>query len=140
MRWSNVGDLGKIRRRPDTGTFYLDLRPYGRVWSNRGIPITDEKTADRLLEQIRGKVAEGCSLEEVIASYLPAGAKPNLVPTRVPFWNTGVAFRDGRNPPRRQNVSSAAPSRGGRRRPGAPHAGSDDFEDPRRRSLLGGLG
>jgi integrase len=64
----------------------LDLRPYGRVWSNRGIRIADAGTARRLLEQIRAKVADGRLLEEVLAEYLPADAKPNLVATRLEPW------------------------------------------------------
>lgn len=51
-RWTIVGDLGKIRRREDTGTYYLDFRPYGRLYRHRDIPITDVGTARRLLEQI----------------------------------------------------------------------------------------
>ena len=85
-RWSIVGDLGKIRRRPDTGTFFLDFRPYGRLYRHRGIPINNEGTARRLLEQIRGKVAEGRHLDDVLAEYLPAEAKPNLVGVRVERW------------------------------------------------------
>ncbi len=85
-RWSIVGDLGKIRRRPDTGSFFLDFRPYGRLYGHRGIPITEEGTARRLLEQIRGKVAEGRHLEDVLAEYLPADAVPNLVSVRVQRW------------------------------------------------------
>ena len=86
MRWTIVGDLGKIRWRPDTGTYFLDFRPYGRLYGHHGIPITDEGTARRLLEQIRGRVAEGRPLEEVLARYLPEDAKPNLVPTRIERW------------------------------------------------------
>ena len=86
MRWTIVGDLGKIRRRTDTGTFFLDFRPYGRLYQHRGIPITDETTALRLLEQIRGKVADGRTLDEVLAQYLPEESKPNLVLTRVERW------------------------------------------------------
>ena len=56
------------------------------MWSNRGIRITDDETARRLLEQIRAKVADGRPLEEVLAEYLPASAKPNLVPTRMEQW------------------------------------------------------
>ncbi len=85
-RWTTVGDLGKIRFRPDTGTYFLDFRPYGRVYRHRGIPITDEDTARRLLEQIRTKVAEDRTLEEVLASYLPNEAEPNLVSVRVERW------------------------------------------------------
>ena len=66
VRWALVDKLGRIRsRKRGKGTvreFYLDFRPYGRVWSNRGIRLSDEETARRLMEQIRGQVAEGTPL------------------------------------------------------------------------------
>jgi len=86
VRWTLVGDLGRIRSRRDAQEFFLDFRPYGRVWSNRGIRILDEATARRLLEQIRGQVADGTPLEEVIARYQPPRSKPNLVPTWLQRW------------------------------------------------------
>jgi hypothetical protein len=81
-----VGKLGRIRGRRGGREFYLDFRPYGRVWSNRGIRITDEDTARRLLEQIRGQVADGAKLEEVLARYQPPSAKTNLVPSWLERW------------------------------------------------------
>jgi integrase len=81
-----VGKLGRIRSRREGREFYLDFRPYGRVWSNRGIRITDGETARRLLEQIRGKVAEGKPILEVLAEFLPQSAKPNLVPIWLERW------------------------------------------------------
>jgi len=82
-----MGELGKIRRRRGGREFFLDFRPYGRVWSNRGIRITDEDTARRLLEQIRGRVAdESKALDEVLAEYLPVHAKPNLAPRWLERW------------------------------------------------------
>ena len=86
VRWALVGKLGLIRQYRGTSRYYLDFRPYGRLWSNRGIPISDRETAVRLLEQIRGKVADGGTLEEVLATYLPVNAKPNLVPAHVARW------------------------------------------------------
>ena len=85
-RWTIVGDLGKIRRRKDTGTYFLDFRRYGRLYRHRGIPISDEGTAQRLLEQIRGTIADGRSLADVLASYMPARANPNRVLTRLEAW------------------------------------------------------
>ena len=79
--FSLVGDLGKIRYedRADGRAYFLDFRPYGRVWSHRGIRITDEETARRVLEAIRSKVAEGRPLDEVLAQYLPSSAKPMVL-------------------------------------------------------------
>jgi integrase len=84
--WDLVADLGRIRSRRNGREFFLDFRPYGRLWSNRGIRITDEATARRLLEKIRGQVADGTPLVEVLARYQPADAKANLVPTWVARW------------------------------------------------------
>ncbi len=88
IRFELVGDLGRIRfqRRKRGRAYYLDFRPYGRVWSHRGIRITDEATARRVLEAIRSKVAEGRPLDEVIAEYLPTDAKPNRIPTWIARW------------------------------------------------------
>jgi len=89
IRFEVVGKLGRIReRRRVSGevVYFLDFRPYGRVWSHRGIPMRHRDTAARLLEQIRGKVAEDRSLEEVLAQYLPTDAKPNLVRAWLERW------------------------------------------------------
>ncbi len=90
VRWVLVAKLGRIRsrRRGKDGVqeFYLDFRPAGRVWSNRGIRMTDEKTAQRLLDKIRDEVADGVPVEEVLARYQPAGAAANRVPTWIERW------------------------------------------------------
>jgi len=90
VRWALVAKLGRIRsrRRGKDGIqeFYLDFRPAGRVWTNRGIRMTDEATARRLLEKIRDQVAEGVSVEEVLARYQPADAPANRVPTWLGRW------------------------------------------------------
>jgi len=90
VRWTLVGKLGRIchRVRGETGRreFFLDFRPHGRVWSNRGIAITDEETARRLIEQIRGLVAEGATLEAVLARYQPTTAKASSVAAWLPRW------------------------------------------------------
>ncbi len=86
IRFDIVADLGKIRKRGDSGTYFLDFRPVGRVYRHHGIPITDARTARRLLEHIRGKVAEGRPLESVLAEYMPEKSKPNLVPVWVERW------------------------------------------------------
>ena len=89
VRWALVAKLGRIRSRRRGAAvveFYLDFRPVGRVWSNRGIRISDEATARRLLERIRDQVAEGVSVEVVLARYQPLGAPTNLVPTWLGRW------------------------------------------------------
>ena len=82
-----MGDLGKIRsRRTRSGQrgYFLYFRPYGRVWSHQGISITDRETARRLLEKIRGEVADGRSLEEVLARNFESEKDPTV--TRGPSW------------------------------------------------------
>ena len=90
LRWALVAKLGRIRSRTrgEDGAreFYLDFRPAARVWSNRGIRITDEATARRLLDRIRNEVAEGVSVEVVLARYQPTGSTTNLVPTWLDRW------------------------------------------------------
>ena len=90
IRSALVAKLGRIRSRSrghdGAREFYLDFRPIGRVWSNRGIRISDEGTARRLLEKIREQVAEGVSVEEVLARYQPIGATANLMPTWLSRW------------------------------------------------------
>jgi len=90
IRSALVAKLGRIRSRirgnDGAREFYLDFRPIGRVWSNRGIRISDEETARRLLEQIREQIAEGVSVEEVLARYQPIGATANAVPTWLSRW------------------------------------------------------
>ncbi|HME71544.1 MAG TPA: site-specific integrase [Myxococcota bacterium] len=87
-RWDLVAKLGCIRyeRRQDGPAYYLDFRPYGRVWSNRGLRLRDEASATDLLEKIRRRVAEGCALEEVIASYASDDAGTNLIPWWLERW------------------------------------------------------
>jgi hypothetical protein len=86
IRWRIVGDLGVVRRRRDTRGWYIDLRPYGRIYRNRGIPIDSKKTAQRVLEQIRSELAEGRSIHQVLAAYLPERSKPNLFRSRLDRW------------------------------------------------------
>jgi integrase len=90
VRWAAVAKLGRIRERTRAKSsrieFYLDFRPYGRVWANRGVPLTDRDGARRLLEFIRGEIAECGDPEGVLARYQSAKAKANLVPTRLERW------------------------------------------------------
>ena len=90
IRSAHVAKLGRIRSRIRSNDgareFYLDFRPIGRVWSNRGIRISDEETARRLLEKIRDQVAEGVPVAEVLARYQPIAATSNLVPTWLARW------------------------------------------------------
>jgi integrase len=81
-----VGDLGVVRRRKDTRSWYIDLRPYGRIYRNRGIPIDSKKTALRILEQIRSELAAGHSIHRVLATYLPERSRPNRFRSHLERW------------------------------------------------------
>src|SRR5690606_58231 len=90
LPWALVAKLGRIRSRTrgEDGAreFYLDFRPVGRVWSHRGIRITDAATAQRLLDRIRKEVAEGVSVEVVLPRYQPTDSPTILVPTWLGRW------------------------------------------------------
>lgn len=91
LRLRLVADLGRVRRRRERRggvSYFLDFRPKldRRLYSLHGVALTHEATAQRLLEQIRGLVADKRSLDEVLARYLPKHAKPNLVPARTEAW------------------------------------------------------
>jgi len=86
IRLDLVGRLGKVRRRKDQKGYFLDFRPYGRVYSNRGIALDSRRAAERLLAQIQGQVGDGAGLVSVLAHFLPVESKPNLVPQRLAQW------------------------------------------------------
>ncbi len=67
-------------------SYFLDFRPYGTLWSHHGIAIRDVDTATRFLEQVRARVADGNSLSEVLASYMPEKAKLNSVGVQLIRW------------------------------------------------------
>ncbi len=77
--------VGAIRRREDRGTWYIDLRPFGRIYGRGTIPFRTRRDAERVLREIQGKL-ETRTLPEVLAAYLPTHAKPNLVPERLGPW------------------------------------------------------
>ena len=87
-RWNIVAKLGTVRKRSNRGeTYYLDLRPYGTIWSHKGYPLQSRAVAERLLAEIQGKVASaGADIYDVLAEYLPTNAKPNLISGFINRW------------------------------------------------------
>lgn len=85
--WEMAEGLGTIRKRTRKGetSWYIDLRPVGRVWSNRGIAFTRRKDAERILNEIRGKVANQ-PLRQILSEYLPLDSRPNQIKTRLAEW------------------------------------------------------
>lgn len=102
VRWALVDQLGKIRKRTRLGrtTYYLDFRPYGRVWAHRGVSMTDEATARQVLRKIQAKVAEGRELSAVLTDYV-GDARPGQVNTWVARWLEHVQgqVEDGQRSP-----------------------------------------
>jgi len=88
LRWAAVEQLGRIRQRLQRGriTFFLDFRPFGRIWSHNGVPIPDERTAQLVLKKIHARVAEGRDLESVLADFAGSNAAPNRVGTWLNNW------------------------------------------------------
>jgi len=93
VRWALVDDLGTIRTRTrrsrkhgEQTTYYLDFRPHPRVWTYRGVPMLDEKTAANVLKQIRAAVALGRDLESVLADFAGSTAAPSHVHTWLTKW------------------------------------------------------
>lgn len=76
LAWVEMATLGTVRRRVRKSGetyYYLDFRPHGRVWqipTDVGqVTLTSPDIANRLLEQIRGRVAGGEQLEAVLDSF-----------------------------------------------------------------------
>ena len=89
VRFQLVANLGRIRQRrlkDGEAGYYLDFRPYGRVYTLSGVPLRDKATARLLLERIRSDVTDDRSLEEVLTRYAPVKAKTNLVATWLDRW------------------------------------------------------
>ena len=89
-RWANVAEVGKVRsRRTRQGRvrWFVDLRPYGRIFSAPGVgPLETERDAQRVLDHVQGELARGMSLEQILTTYLPKRAKQHLVETRLAVW------------------------------------------------------
>jgi integrase len=83
-----VEHLGRVRQRTQHGriTYFLDFRPFGRVWSHRGVPIPDGRTAEKVLSKIRARVAEGRDLEAVLADFSGSDAAPSRILVWLDKW------------------------------------------------------
>ena len=89
--WSIVAQIGKVRPYTSKGgetRYLIDLRPLARIWKRPNEHFFEtERDAERVLDAIRETMRrEKKSLVEAAAPYLPAKAKPILVPTRLKVW------------------------------------------------------
>ena len=88
MAWLEMGDFGAVRRHKD-GRIYVELPKAGggerRIWSQPvpgGRMPWSEETANRALELIRSRIAQGATVDEAMAIFLPSGHAINLVLAR----------------------------------------------------------
>ncbi len=92
MAWLEMGDFGAVRRHKD-GRIYVELPKAGggerRIWSQPvpggRMPWTEE-SASRALELIRSRIAQGATVDEAMAIFLPSGHAINLVLARAVHW------------------------------------------------------
>jgi integrase len=76
-------DFGKVRPRDDRdGRWWVDVRPYGRVYAVSGAAFPTPEKAQAVLEVIRMDVAAGRSFEEAVGRFLTPKAKVNLLSRR----------------------------------------------------------
>ncbi|HME74064.1 MAG TPA: phage integrase N-terminal SAM-like domain-containing protein, partial [Myxococcota bacterium] len=91
-----AGKYGKLawRKAANGKRFpYLDFRPHGRVYSfpdpsggPRPVVFATRAQAERVLEGIRGRVADGLSIERALAPFLSRPSVGLLIDRRLPAW------------------------------------------------------
>ena len=95
MRWVMAGEIGRVRQRVRASGeifWFVDCRPYGRVWSvpdpgsSFPIPIRDKRTAERVLEAIRKSYADHGSLSRALAPWLTKPSAELLVENKLATW------------------------------------------------------
>jgi len=93
MAWLEMNDFGAVRRHKD-GRIYVELPKSSggerRIWSHPlagggRLPWTAD-SAHRALELIRSRIAQGATVEEAMAVFLPATHAVNLVLSRAAQW------------------------------------------------------
>ena len=79
--------IGTVRRKSKS-RWFIDLRPYGfgKLYSDRGEPLRTRADAQRLLNQIHGKMRKGQTLESVIDEFYPDLSKRHLVRFHAEAW------------------------------------------------------
>ena len=88
MRVEMARRFGKVRQRSDSGAWYVDVRPYGRIqWimvEDVGKKPLDEQLANMLLSWIQAEIAGGKRPQEAVDPYLPRPMA--TVAERLPDW------------------------------------------------------
>jgi integrase len=99
MAWAEMADFGAVRRHKDGRTFIelpADRGQKRRIWSlplPGGSMAWTRESATRALELIRARIAQGATIDEAIAVFLPANHSVNLLLSRAEQW-LAVKWRD----------------------------------------------
>ncbi len=92
MRVDMAKHFGRVRQRPDSGAWYVDVRPYGRIqWllvEGVGKKPLDKELAEMLLSWIRAEIAAGKGKKETVDPYLPHPTA--FVRERLPSWLASI--------------------------------------------------
>lgn len=78
--------FGVVRRDHGRATWYIDVRPYGRIWSLEGQGFTRKSDATAVLRRIRSRVDQGLSHEVAVAPFLPVSHRTSKVATHYEAW------------------------------------------------------
>lgn len=89
-RFDAVERVGKVRKRKTAtgkGRWFVDLRPFGQIYSVPGSgPIETKKQAVRILRHVQGELSRNKSLDEILAVYVPISSKPLRIETQLATW------------------------------------------------------
>lgn len=86
--WEMAKHLGKIRSRLRNGqrTWWIDLRPHGRIWSFKGRPIQTRALAQEVLDSVRAEYRNKKPLDVALAEWAPKVAAQNTVGPLYARW------------------------------------------------------
>jgi len=78
--------FGTVRRDHQRRAWYVDVRPYGRIWSLEGEGFRSRRDAETLLRNIRARLSRGMSHEVAVAPFLPISNRVAKVATYYEAW------------------------------------------------------
>jgi hypothetical protein len=84
--WAEVSDFGRVYQRRRDGRFYVDCKPYGRVYTAHGAEIRDRAQAEAILSAIRVVVAQGTPKRQAVEAWLPTASAPNRIDRWLALW------------------------------------------------------
>ncbi len=95
ISWDMAEKFGKVIRRPGReNRWCVDVRPFGRIYSYKGVSFdgqqvegkTGKERAELVLYLIRQSLTSGYSKAAAVSDFLPLDNQHNLVTTRLPRW------------------------------------------------------